>query len=201
MPLQFEDITVSVTPGNYTSTTLIQTVASLLSTGGRTVTGSFSSTTHTYSLTESGGFGFLLFSDLMLRNHVFRGVIQSTPASLNSILSTPDVDVTNANSFQASWGSNLATSIRLDALELRCPQLGGHCIGIGGAMDVVKRCPIVSNFGEQLLDTSTVNKRDWLPCPPKIRVLDFRLCDEEGRTIETGGSVDFTLNFLDGLMG
>ena len=60
--------------------------------------------------------------------------------------------------------------------------------------------PIVSNFGEQLLDTSTVNERDWLPCPPKIRVLDFRLCDQEGRTIETGGSVDFTINLLDGLM-
>ena len=112
MPLQYEDIKVSVTPGNYTSTTLIQTVASLLSTGGRTVTGNFSSTAHTYSLTESGGFGFLLFSDLMLRNHLFGGAIQSTPASLNSILSTPDVDVTAAGSFQTSWGSNLATSIR-----------------------------------------------------------------------------------------
>ena len=30
-PLQYEDVSVSVTPGNYTSTTLIQTVASLLS--------------------------------------------------------------------------------------------------------------------------------------------------------------------------
>ena len=58
LPLAYEDVSVQVTPGNYTSSTLINTVASLLSTGGRTVTGNFSSSTHTYSLTESGGHGF-----------------------------------------------------------------------------------------------------------------------------------------------
>lgn len=197
MPLAYEDVSVSVTPGNYTSTTLINTVASLLSTGGRTLTGSFSHQTHTYSLTEVGGHGFLLFSDLMLRNHAFDGSIVESPASLNAILSTPDVDVTAANSFHVAWGSGLAVTLRLSALELRCPQLGGHCISCSGALDCIKRVPIITNFGEQLLDTSTINERDWLPCPPKIRVLDFRLCDEAGRVVETGGEVSFTLNFLD----
>ena len=41
LPLQYEDVSVTVTPGNYTSSTLINTVASLLSTGGRTYTGNF----------------------------------------------------------------------------------------------------------------------------------------------------------------
>ena len=195
-PLTYEDITVTVTPGNYTSSTLITTVASLLSTGGRTVTGNFSTGTHTYSLTESGGHGFLLFSDLMLRNHEFNGAIQAPAASLNAILSTPDVDVTATNSFQVSWTSGIATAIKLNALELRAPQLGGHCLSVGGATDCIKRTPIITNFGELLQDTSTINERDWLPCTRMIRVVDFRLCDEEGRTVETSGSVNFTFNFV-----
>ena len=195
-PVVWEDIAVTVTPGNYTSSTLINTVATLLSTSGRTYTGNFSTNTHTYSLTEVGGHGFLLFSDLMLRNHPFDGAIQTHPASLNSILSTPDVDVTAAGSFLTSWGSNLATNFKMNALELRAPQLGGHCMSVSGALDCIKKIPIVSNFGELLQDTSTINERDWLPAPKVIRVVDFKICDEEGRTVETGGSVNFTLNFV-----
>jgi len=195
LPLTYDDLSVTVPIGNYTAQTLIQTIATQLSTSGRTLTGNFSSSTHTYSLTESGGHGFLLFSDLMLRSHEFNGVLQSTAASLNSILSTPDVDVTSITSFQVAWTSGLATNIRLNALELRSSQLGGHTLSVGGALDAIKRMPILTNFGEVLLDTSTVNERDWLPCPRVIRVLDFRICDDEGRTVETGGSVGFTLNF------
>jgi len=201
LPLVYDDIVVTVGSGNYTSTVLANTIASLLSSGGRTLTGNFSPTTHTYSLTETGGHGFLLFSDLMLRNHYFNGTIHAAHSSINSVLSTPDVDVTDITSFLTSWGSGLATSIRLNTLELRCPQLGGHCISVGGSMDCIKRVPIVSNFGEQLLDTSTPNERDWLPCPRNIRILDFRITDQEGSTVTTGGSVEFNLNFFDGMMG
>ena len=68
-------------------------------------------------------------------------------------------------------------------------------MSVSGALDCIKKIPIVSNFGELLQDTSTINERDWLPAPKVIRIVDFTVCDEEGRTVETGGSVNFTLNF------
>ena len=149
-PTQTTDFTFEVPPANYTSSQFSTTLASLLSgLSGANYTVSFSQQTHRFSISESGGNGFMILSDKNLRDFGWNvtGTNLTALRSLNTILATPDADVADSTAFGVSFTSGISVLIRLPSVYLRCSQLSGGCIAEDGSRDVVKRIPITTDMG------------------------------------------------------
>lgn len=125
-PALTSDFAIEVPAANYTASQLSTTLASLLSgLSGASYTVSFSQQTHKFSIQESGGNGFGIFSDKNLRECGWNVVGTSLTAlrSINGILATPDIEDRLGAAFGVTWSGNVSVMIRLPSIYLRCPQL------------------------------------------------------------------------------
>ena len=200
---------LTLAAGNFFATTLNAAIQTQLNTGAlgsATYAANYNSVTQKITITQSSSGGFLIYTDLQLKNLGRKNPASSglygtlptiaNPQSLNQVLNTPTSDDPNV-----VWSSGIITLARVTEAYLRSPNLSNmSTLDPNGRMDVLKRIVIDKEFGLVVTTDSNVETSDLMNCSGKtLRALDFLLTDSHGNQLDLHGiDFSFALNFVYG---
>ena len=203
---------LTLAPGNYSATTVNATLSNLLNTGAlgsASYTCNYNSVTQRITITQSAGGGFTVFDAHTLKTlgrkdpatGGFYGSLPTiaSPQSIQQILNIPPAADPNV-----VFESGIISTLRVSEVYLRSPNLTNmSSLDANGRMDVLKRIPLTTNFGEITVTDSNIETSDLMNCSGKtLRALDFMLTDSHAEILDLQNmDFSFCLNFVYGTLG
>ena len=197
---------IQIASGNYTAATLavaIQSGLNAVALGGASYSVNYSSVTMKLTITESGGSGFLVYSDHILQTlglknpsngGFYDGTTITNPMSIQNILNTP-----NPGEPSPVFTSGVIILNRIHELYLRSGGLGNFkTLDPQGNVNVLKKIPVNANFGEVITTPDDFNESDLIDVGGRcLSQIDFQLTDVYSNVVDLHNlPVSFTLAFV-----
>ena len=204
-PIVFTDHTVLLDEGAPSFSTLASELTTKLSAlGPSTVTVTWNPATFAFRVVQSGSaaYGFALFSDGMLKQIQFGGVIVQNPRSANQALGIVDMSTPSVGAdvygytVLADYGT--AVLLRLHSLRIVCQALAGSTLDERGSYGCIAKVPLSEGFGELEVQRASGGSELWLPCGGRVlKTLEFEVRDEYGNEVSLPEScpISFSISF------
>ena len=202
-----QNVVLDIPAGAYTNATLavaLQSALNAVALSGVTISVNYSSITLKMTITESGGSGFLIYSDHTLQtlgrknpasNGLYNGTgVVANPQSLQNILNVPNP---GEPSPVATVGPIILN--RIHELYLRSPNLGNFkTLCPVGRRDVCKKIPVNVDHSFVITTPDEFTEADLIDVSGRsIKNLEFSLTDVYGNVVNIFDlPISFTLAFV-----